>query len=503
MPTPSSGAIAVSNVNTELAYSSTANTSLGADMVRSLGERSTSRTLSISLSNLYNRSAANFTTAGYNNGYYYPYVRNNVGFYGQGLNYWYLNWGGGADNFNRINLAGTLQTSWNAITNLSTEYPRCYFSAGGGDYLAFSFRYYNATYAGGNTGMFYHNGVTNTAVWARRVYLDTAYQSTYTLTIRDVAHNPNGGHVYGVYEMRRTSDNRITAIVVIQHSTSDGSSIWIRGLYPLNGTCGTNDSNDVKAVADTSGNVYVTYSAFDLSSNFTGSVITKLNSSGTAVWNVTTSSSTGLGVVYGMAVDSSGNLAFAGNAPGGGARVWRFTSTGAFSWAYNISNSAAFNSVAFDSSGNLYIAGANLGNTQAIVIKFNSAGTVQWQRGITYGTSNYSTQALGITVCQNYFSIIGPWGYRPDNYTNIPCTFFGTFPNDGSRTQTISGVTFYPNNSLSTTMTYAATSFTFTSASLTLGTSVGQVGTQAGILTVGLTPTYYSWGISFKRNSVP
>jgi sugar lactone lactonase YvrE len=119
---------------------------------------------------------------------------------------------------------------------------------------------------------------------------------------------------------------------------------------------------------DTSGNLYA--------ANSDDSTISKFNSSGAYLSNITTNLSTPLGLAF----DSSGNLYAANN---GNNTISKFNSSGAYvsSGSIGSTNLSGPYGLAFDSTGNLYA--ANNGNST--ISKFNSSGTflTSWSTGAT------------------------------------------------------------------------------------------------------------------------
>lgn len=137
---------------------------------------------------------------------------------------------------------------------------------------------------------------------------------------------------------------------------------------------------------DTSGNFYLTGST-----GFSGDGhVAKFNSSGTQQWctNMTvTGVSGGPGVYWtGGGVDSSGNVYVCGTQPAFGYRgiIAKYNSSGTHQWSRWLnegSNNNSFKIVKCDSSGNPYVAGtmgSSGGKTLAYIAKFNSSGTFQW-----------------------------------------------------------------------------------------------------------------------------
>lgn len=172
---------------------------------------------------------------------------------------------------------------------------------------------------------------------------------------------------------------------------------WQRRL----GASGT--TNYGRSVAtDSSNNVYACSRIDDATGRYLE--LAKYNSSGTIQWqkqlgNAGGPSATG----YEVTVDSSNNIYVTGetNAPGyAGILIAKYNSSGAVQWQRSLRNVLGDygHGVDTDSSGNVYVAGygVNYGESNNIIIaKYNSSGTIQWQRKLV--TSN-SEDAFGITV---------------------------------------------------------------------------------------------------------
>jgi uncharacterized delta-60 repeat protein len=109
-----------------------------------------------------------------------------------------------------------------------------------------------------------------------------------------------------------------------------------------------------------------------------------------------------------MVIDSSGNIYVAGygdsqTTSNNDGFLQKYNTAGAMEWQRYLgggsSTSTTFSSVALDSSGNIYVAGytnmQGAGGWDILVAKYNSSGSIQWQR-ILGGTS--TDQSIGIAV---------------------------------------------------------------------------------------------------------
>ena len=174
----------------------------------------------------------------------------------------------------------------------------------------------------------------------------------------------------------------------------------------------------------------------------------------------------------GINVSPNGNVIGVGNFRFGSyqAVIVAYNSSGTLQWQRRITNSgSSFSGVATDSSNNIYAVGTGDGSG-VLIVKYNSSGTIQWQRSITGGSL---AGAYGITIdsTDNCMLI----------YAQNPTNMIFRLPTDGSHTGsfTISGTTY----------TYAASSFTGASGILN-GSSNNPSATSFSAASIGTsTPT--------------
>lgn len=120
-------------------------------------------------------------------------------------------------------------------------------------------------------------------------------------------------------------------------------------------------------------------------------------------------------VGYGCAIDSSGNMYFAGEgngAPAQGGAIIKLTSGGALSWSKTLVSGAGkqtrANEVEVAASGNIYWVGNNNFASSSLriqVAKFDSSGNLQWQRFIGSGSTQTSANALCIDSSENIYVV--------------------------------------------------------------------------------------------------
>jgi len=248
------------------------------------------------------------------------------------------------------------------------------------------------------------------------------------------------------------------------------------------------------AAVDSSGNVYI--SGYSPPAAFSGEYqiyLIKYDTSGTLQWQrklhgVTLVKDFG----YAVAVDSSSNVYVVGesdNADPNGISdglIAKYNSSGTIQWQRRLGNTQGatrMNAVAVDGSGDIYICGTSsfFGPDAIQLAKYDSSGTVQWQRKIENATR---MRGFSIATLLNNIYI----GCYILNSSNVGF-FVAKLPNDGSLTgtYTVDGVSIVYG---ATTKT-AATS-TLTAGTATLGDAPGpgiDTATTATVSSTSLTST--------------
>ena len=198
---------------------------------------------------------------------------------------------------------------------------------------------------------------------------------------------------------------------------SSGTIQWQRQL-------GTTSSNDIAygVAVDSSGNIYIAGVANGLACGF----IAKYDTNGTLQWQSGTSGTSAY--FYGVAVDSSGNVYAVGE--GGGSPsgnpilVVKFDSSGTVQWKRRFydTNSSYGKGIAVDSSGNVYVTGMwnnpSTSINNIIVMKLDSSGTIQWQRGFPpiEGVGNSEGRAISVDSASNVYVVSYVMGPAPNYY---------------------------------------------------------------------------------------
>ncbi len=245
------------------------------------------------------------------------------------------------------------------------------------------------------------------------------------------------------------------------------TAIWAR-----TATVGPTDSAFNGIATDTSGNIYAAGSQFGTSTYTYGSqgsnganagnnsALVKYDAGGTAQWARTVTASSGNSVFRAVATDTSGNVYAAGfqnnsstftysgvsatgNCAANNLSLVKYDSTGAGVWARSVTScgsAAQANAVATDSSGNVYVAGFQVGTASygysgqtatgsstfnnIVLVKYNSSGISQWARSLAGGSNNAQFNALAIDSAGNVYAA----GYQSGtgNYTYGSQTALGT-----------------------------------------------------------------------------
>lgn len=168
--------------------------------------------------------------------------------------------------------------------------------------------------------------------------------------------------------------------------TAIGNGYWINRTSKAS----TNVSSYPKSIAvDSSGNMYyVGYSyAHPGGTDYSQNVV-KYNSSGEIVWQRSLDTASISDAAYSVSLDSSGNVYVFGTGTANSYGTYvKFNSSGVLQWQKRLTDSFIYvfpQDSAVDSSGNLYLSGITYNNTtntfDGTVIKFDSSGNITWQR---------------------------------------------------------------------------------------------------------------------------
>jgi uncharacterized delta-60 repeat protein len=262
----------------------------------------------------------------------------------------------------------------------------------------------------------------------------------------------SSGNVYVTGYTASPSGGVQNDVLIAKYDTS-GTIQWQR-------TLGDVDSDEGYGIAvDSSGNVYVA----GIATSAINVLIAKYNTSGTIQWQRRLGAGSDYG--RGIAVDSSGNVYVTGqiNSQGAGGTdvlITKYNTSGTIQWQRTLGGSISDVGlgIAVDSSGNVYVTGwtnsQGAGGTDVLITKYDTSGTIQWQRRLG-GSSNDYGQGIAVDSSGNVYVT----GYTGSGFDVL----ITKLPGDGSKTgtYTVGGVSF----------TYAASTLTAATSTLTAATS--------------------------------
>lgn len=250
----------------------------------------------------------------------------------------------------------------------------------------------NNTIFAGVEGLYQSNGTPIGNQFATVINLTAAKETAF-----NKKYSQTGNDIY-IYKVQTDSSGNIclsgehfaspTSRGLVTKLDSSGVLQWSRRLGASAGI-----ASNIGVGTDSSGNVYISgYGKTNASSGVYYFYVAKYDSSGTIQWQRKLEQGTGNNICQGFFVDSSGNSYLTGYSTQSGTTygiVAKYNSSGTIQWQRRfISSSMAFSSgsaITADSSGNVYVVGNASGS---IIIKYNSSGTIQWQRTVTNLTPN-------------------------------------------------------------------------------------------------------------------
>lgn len=390
-----------------------------------------------------------------NNTYFFDYVFVSPN-YGLGLS--------------KYNSAGTLQWSRKLGGNASTANVTYSYQGGAADS---SGNVYVVGSSGGTSkfGILAKYNTSGTIQWQRQI--TNPGGSTLNINFAGVTADASG-NVYISGQFYVSASNYSTAV---SKYNSSGTIQW-NTILPY----AVSNNYTALVAVDGSGNVYVLSNAAS-----TSIYLVKLNSSGVIQWQTSIVAGGGSILAYGLAADSSGNVYVTGYqslAPQA-TFVQKYNTSGTLQWQRQLSGAGTtYNVIGYgisvDSSGNVYVSCQTSPSSGAYsntaFIKYNSSGTLQWQRQLTNSTSTVTATIYGSSLDAS-----GNLLFAGTSAANATSTgFFGKLPADGTKTGTYSlnGASYVYSAG---TLTDAAASYTNTTTAIT-ATSNG-VTDAAGALT--------------------
>ena len=178
----------------------------------------------------------------------------------------------------------------------------------------------------------------------------------------------------------------------------------------------TSEDYSYKIAVDSSDNVVICGKTNSDGAGSNDFLIAKYNSSGVLQWDRTLGG-TGTEIGYGVAIDSSDNIIISGytasqGAGGNDAVVAKYNSSGTIQWQRRLGGSSNdyFYGVAIDSSDDIILSGQTfsqgLGSGEGLLVKYNSSGTIQWQKRLG-GTANDFFYSVALDSQDNIFVVGG------------------------------------------------------------------------------------------------
>ena len=243
---------------------------------------------------------------------------------------------------------------------------------------------------------------------------------------------------------------------------------------------------------DSSDNLYVLGTEGSEGSGSSSLLLAKYNSSGTIQWQRILAGS-GADRAAGVSVDSSNNIYVLGHteSQGAGGRdllLAKYNSSGTIQWQRILGGSGGDegNSVHFDSSDNVYVLGITAssgeGNKDYLLAKYNSSGTIQWQR-----TLGGSAADEGISIKLDSLGAIYALGFTASTGEGSDDLLLAKLPSDGSLTgtYTLDGVdiVYAPSSLTAATSTLTSSTSTLTAATSTLTTATSTLTDASASLT--------------------
>lgn len=199
-----------------------------------------------------------------------------------------------------------------------------------------------------------------------------------------------------------TQDSGSTMLKVYKLS-STGSITWQKILT------GTNSGNNALAV-DSAGNVIIATTSFN-GTNYDACLI-KLSSAGALTWQVKLASASSYDYFEDLTIDSSDNIYVCGfmfiNATSN--IIAKYNSSGTLQWQRKITGAGAgtpplYSVVVESAASNIYVSGriSDTSDSKWLIAKYSSSGTIQWQRSITGGASATGA-GIAIDASNNVYS---------------------------------------------------------------------------------------------------
>lgn len=270
----------------------------------------------------------------------------------------------------------------------------------------------------------------------------------------------------------------------VRYNTS-GSADFMAAKFNSAGTLqwkriyGGNSDDTSRALAiDSNDNLYIAGYSESYGAGYRDVMLIQCESTyGTPNWTRTLGASNADDAL-GLATDSAGNIYVSGAANDGtynGGLLAKFNSSGTLQWQ-RIIPSLTTQRVAVDTDDNVYQVGysssGGLGGQDAIILKFNSSGTLQWQRALGDSENSY---AFGITIDSLGDLVVAGYAYIGAGGQDM---MLARLPADGSLTGTYL-VGSYEVRYLPSSLSIQASSLTASSQTINSSTYNGSVSTSS------------------------
>lgn len=269
--------------------------------------------------------------------------------------------------------------------------------------------------------------------------------------------------------------------LIVKYNSS-GTLQWQRTLGDTNTNRSWDlavDSSDDIIICGTTGSVF-------------SGLLAKYNSSGTLQWSRSMSAvGSGSETLQRIAVDSSDNIIFSGTTTTDGVGgtsilIGKCNSSGVIQWKKTLGGTLTDNGygVAVDSNDNILMNGITQndggGSYAWIIVKYNSSGTLQWQKNLS-GTGSDFGRDIAVDAKNNV--LVTGWVDLTVSATLSDWAVIAKLPPDGSGDGTYGDLTYEDAALTETTSTLTDTAVSLTDASSSLTDAALSLTDAAAVLT--------------------
>lgn len=185
--------------------------------------------------------------------------------------------------------------------------------------------------------------------------------------------------------------------------------------YRLQTVGGVNEDYGTAVATDSGDNVYTVGYTLNGVGGGLDCLMVKTDPSGTIQWQRTLGDGN-TNLFNGVAVDSADNVygfGYTNDGSGNEFLLVKYDSSGSLQWQRELgdggSGNEAGNGLAIDSNDNIYVIGiTNYGPTSGygfLLAKYNSAGTLQWQRTLDAGSNAEQARAIAVDSSDNVYAM--------------------------------------------------------------------------------------------------